>query len=175
MVEFSFDRDEFRPDPADRRDEARRRQQQEAERDRLQQEQEQQEQQMRDDFEREMRRASQEQAVRRMVNDPDITMDDTLTAVINDPDMFMDRNMVVRRRSGRDTIRRLGQFSRANLLGRIQTNGKRTRKKTKTDKTMSKALAQANKELRKKNGQYRSGVTQADIMRRAHRIRRKMS
>ena len=66
------------------------------------------------------------------------------------------------------------QFDRASLLSRLPA-GKRSRKKTKTDKTMSKALAQANKELRKKNGQYRSGVTQADIMRRAHRIRRKMS
>ena len=105
----TFDRDEFRPDPADRRDEARRRQQQD----------------------------------------------------------------ICRAPAG--ALQISGQFSRANLLGRIQTNGKRTRKKTKTDKTMSKALAQANKELRKKNGQYRSGVTQADIMRRAHRIRRKMS
>ena len=75
--------------------------------------------------------------------------------------------------NGRDVIRRSGQFRRDMLLPR--TNQKRGRKKTKTDKTMSKALAQANKELRKKNGQLRAGVTQADIMRRAHRLRRKMS
>ena len=174
MVEFSFDRDEFRPDPADRREEARQRQQLEQERDRRQQEQEQREQQMRDELEREMRRAEQEQAVRRMVNDPELIMDDTLASVINNPDMMMDRNMVVRNRNGRQTIRRSGQFSRQNLLPRLQTS-KRTRRKTKTDKTMSAALAQANKELRKKNGQLRRGVTQGDIMRRAHRLRRKMS
>ena len=174
MVEFSFDRDEFRPDPADRREEARQRQQLEQERDRRQQEQEQREQQMRDELEREMRRAEQEQAVRRMVNDPELIMDDTLASVINNPDMMMDRNMVVRNRNGRQTIRRSGQFSRQNLLPRLQTR-KRTRRKTKTDKTMSAALAQANKELRKKNGQLRRGVTQGDIMRRAHRLRRKMS
>ena len=108
------------------------------------------------------------------VNDPELTVDETLAAVINDPSMTMDRNMVVRRRNGRDVIRRSGQF--ANLaLGIDIKPQKRKRKKTKTDKTMKAALTQANKELRKKNGQLRKGVTQADIMRRAHRIRRKMS
>lgn len=79
-----------------------------------------------------------------------------------------------------ESIRR--QFSPASFLLGIdlesnlqQKQTKRTRKKTKTDKNMSKALAQANKELRKNNGQLRKGKTQADVMRRAHRIRRKMS
>lgn len=174
MVEFSFDRDEFRPDPSDRRREAERREQRERDMDQSRQEQEQRDAFERERFEREMARQDQEQAIRRVVNDPDIVVDPVLLEVINDPSMEMDRNMVVRRRApmdGRQTIRRSGQFSRQNLLPR----SKRTRKKTKTDKTMSAALAQANKELRKKNGQYRSGVTQADIMRRAHRIRRKMS
>ena len=72
---------------------------------------------------------------------------------------------------GREVIRRSGQFSRQNLLPRFRT---RTRKKTKTDKNMSKALAQANSELRTKNGKLRKGKTQADVMRRAHRIRKKM-
>ena len=74
------------------------------------------------------------------------------------------------------SIRR--QFDRANLLMGMSAGAepkKRTRKKTKTDKNMSKALAQANSELRKNNGQLRKGKTQADVMRRAHRIRRKMS
>lgn len=75
-----------------------------------------------------------------------------------------------------ESIRR--QFSAANFLLGIDPGeepSKRTRKKTKTDKNMSKALAQANKELRKQNGELRKGKTQADVMRRAHRIRRKMS
>ena len=174
MVEFSFDRDEFRPDPEDRRREAERDSRREAEQRRQEQEQSAREQFEREQFEREMRKAEQEQAVRRMVNDPELTVDETLAAVINDPTMTMDRNMVVRRRNGRDTIRRSGQF--ANLaLGIDIKPQKRKRKKTKTDKTMKAALTQANKELRKKNGQLRKGVTQADIMRRAHRIRRKMS
>ena len=57
----------------------------------------------------------------------------------------------------------------------VPAPSKRTRKKTKTDKLMSKALEEANKRLRKKNGQLRSGKTQADVMRLAHRIRRKMA
>lgn len=62
-----------------------------------------------------------------------------------------------------------GQFDRSRIMP------KRTRKKTKTDKIMSKALRQANERLRKTNGQLRKGITQADVMRLAHRLRRKMS
>ena len=49
---------------------------------------------------------------------------------------------------------------------------RRSRSAKKNDKKMSMALAQANEELRKVNGELRKGVTQADIMVRAHRIRK---
>jgi len=39
---------------------------------------------------------------------------------------------------------------------------------------MSAALKEANKRYRKKNGDLRAGRTQADIMRYAHKLRRKM-
>lgn len=109
-----------------------------------------------------------------MVNDPQFELTRDQVDLINNPDRMLvtDGNGMVEV-NGRDVIRRSGQFRRDMLLPR--SNQKRGRKKTKTDKTMSKALAQANKELRKKNGQLRAGVTQADIMRRAHRLRRKMS
>ena len=177
MVEFSFDRDEFRPDPSDRRREAERRE----ERERFMDEQRQFESFL-DEERREMERDAQEEALRRVVNDPNITVDPTLMEIINNPMMKMDKDMVVRTDStgmrrpmtGRQVIRRSGQFS--NLALGIDLKPKRRgRRKTKTDKKMSKALAQANKELRKKNGQLRKGVSQADVMRRAHRIRRKMS
>lgn len=109
-----------------------------------------------------------------MVNDPNFVMTEDMVSMINDPDVMLvsnGREMISL--NGRDVIRRSGQFRRDRLLPR--TNQKRKRKKTKTDKIMSKALAQANKELRKKNGQLRAGVSQGDIMRRAHRLRRKMS
>ena len=75
---------------------------------------------------------------------------------------------------GREVIRRSGQFSRQNLLPVFSEVQKRTRKKTKTDRNMSKALAQANKDLRTKSGKLRKGKTQADVMRRAHMLRKKM-
>lgn len=49
---------------------------------------------------------------------------------------------------------------------------KRSASSKRADKKMSKALEQANEELRKQNGELRKGVTQADVMRRAHKIRK---
>lgn len=173
MVEFSFDRDEFRPDPSDRRREAERREDRERQMD-----EQRQLDALRDEQRREMERDAQEEALRRVVNDPDIVVDDVLKQVINDPTMKMDKSMTVRR-TGRQQIARSGQFSRASLVGGINLAEmipkKRTRKKTKTDKSMSAALAQAHKELRKANGQLRKGVTKSDVLKRAHRIRRKNS
>lgn len=134
-----------------------------------------------DDQRREMERDAQDEALRRVVNDPDIVLDDDMVAMINDPDVSLDRSMTPRRISrrpmtGRQVIRRSGQF--ANLALNVDLPSpkpKKGRKKTRTDSIMRKALAQANKELRKKNGQLRKGVTQSQIMKRAHRIRRKLS
>ena len=49
---------------------------------------------------------------------------------------------------------------------------RRSRSARKNDKKMAMALAQANEELRKQNGDLRKGVTQADVMTRAHRIKK---
>ena len=49
---------------------------------------------------------------------------------------------------------------------------RRSRSARANDKKMAQALEQANADLRKKNGDLRKGVSQADIMRRAHRIRK---
>ena len=76
--------------------------------------------------------------------------------------------------TGRQVIRRSGQFSNL-ALGVDLEKPKRTRKKTKTNKLQAEALRQANAKLRKKNGQLRKGKTQADVMRLAHRIRKKLS
>ena len=126
------------------------------------------------DFSNPQSRAFGDAVMMSMVNDPQFKLSRDQVDLINNDDRMLvtDGNGMVEV-NGRDVIRRSGQFRRGMLLPR--TNQKRGRKKTKTDKTMSKALAQANKELRKKNGQLRAGVTQADIMRRAHRLRRKMA
>lgn len=76
--------------------------------------------------------------------------------------------------TGRDVIRRSGQFDRQNLLPRFTEPTKRTRRKTKTDKNMSKALRLANERFRKKNGSLRKGATQTKIMKYAHRLLKKM-
>ena len=48
-------------------------------------------------------------------------------------------------------------------------------KKARTSrKNLSKALREANSKLRLKNGQLRKGKTQADVMRLAQRLKRKM-
>jgi len=70
-----------------------------------------------------------------------------------------------------------GQFSRANsVFGQLMPDEpvKRTRKKTKNDKNMSKALEEANTRLRKKNGKLRKGKTQRDVMSLAQKLARKM-
>ena len=102
-----------------------------------------------------------------MINDPRVKMTPEFVALVND-----DTRMVAN--TGRGLIEVPGQFDRSRIL----PNGaaaKRTRKKTKTDKTMSKALREANARLRTKNGRLRKGKTQADVMRLAHRLRKKMS
>jgi len=96
-----------------------------------------------------------------------------LRRIVNDANVRVtpDGTISSRRPSGRDTIRRSGQFSRAALLPRP----KKPRKKNKKHcKNLSQCLRQANAEMRKKNGSLRKGKTQADIMRRAQRLLRKM-
>lgn len=69
------------------------------------------------------------------------------------------------------------QFSRANsAFGQLMPDEpvKKTRKKTKNDKNMSKALEEANKRLRKINGGLRKGKSQSDVMRLAQRLAKKM-
>ena len=157
LVEYSFDYDDYLRD--ERIDERR-------EQDRIDS--------MRrdsfeDDFRRDAERDRAEQAMREVINNRNITIDNDLQKIVNDAEMVMDT---------RGRIRKLdrGQFNRANLLMGIPLPPKkRTRKKTKTDRTMSKCLKMANKKFRKKNGQLRKGKTMRDVMRYAHRLCRKES
>jgi len=74
--------------------------------------------------------------------------------------------------SGRDIIRRSGQFA----MQGFNLPTKKPRKKNKKHcKNLSQCLRQANAELRTKRGAIRKGKTQADIMRRAQKLLRKMS
>ena len=52
---------------------------------------------------------------------------------------------------------------------------KKSRSRTgKKDPKMAKALRKANAMMRTKSGKLRKGRTQADVMRKAHQLRRKM-
>ena len=53
-------------------------------------------------------------------------------------------------------------------------NRKVSPKARKSRKNLSKALREANARLRKKNGQLKKGKTQADVMRLAQRLKKKM-
>ena len=159
-MEYSFDPDDYRPrDDSFREREFRDRQQDQREADERRNRNQ--------EFIEQAELEREREAVREVVNNPNITLDSSMIAAVNDPQVQMQPN-------GRMTIRRSGQFSRANLLRTLPNNSKRTRKKTKTDKNQSKALKQANAQLRKKNGQLRKGKTMRDVMRLAHRLRRKM-
>ena len=60
----------------------------------------------------------------------------------------------------------------AAILGREKK--RRSKKQKANDKKKSKAWAQANSELRNKNGQLKKGRTQKDVATRANKILRKM-
>ena len=105
-----------------------------------------------------------------VTNDDSIELTPEDVKMINDPNMRLMSNGEVVRKTGRD-ICRAPELCR--YLGGIDIS-KRTRKKTKTDKNMSKALRLANEKFRKKNGKLRKGATQAQIMRYAHKLLKKM-
>lgn len=113
-----------------------------------------------------------------VVNDPEIKLTPGMVDIINDDSLVMMNGEVTRIDEvpvRTESIPRSRQFSRANIVGGINLEGsKRTRKKTKTDKNMSKALRMANARFRKKNGSLRKGATQGKIMKYAHKLLKKM-
>lgn len=117
--------------------------------------------------------AAADEMMMTMVNDPSFKLTkDQVDLINNDNRMLMTDGNGIVEVNGRDVIRRSGQFRRDMILPR--TNQKRGRKKTKTDKNMSKALREANARLRTKKGRLRKGKTQGDVMRLAHRLRKRM-
>ena len=184
MVEFSFDRDDFLRDdagrPADRPD---------IRFDIRDREQEIRDMRAADELERRAdRRMTPEE--RRLAGFQDPNDDDMsrlirvleqmpmeeMVELINNPQVMVTPRGITSssRSSGRDIIRRSGQFSRANLLMGINPKPKKRKKNKKHCKNLSTCLRQANAELRTKKGTLRKGKTQADIMRRAQRLLRKM-
>ena len=144
MVDYSYDADDYRP-RFDRRDDWRM-------------------EQMMDDARRMMDSAPREEdPLVRVVNDPRITITPSIAKAINDPKKIMtpDRRIV-----------KVKQMQDAAIYPPIGKT-KRTRKKTKMDRTMSKCLKMANARYRNKNGQLKKGRTMSDVMKLAHRLCKK--
>jgi len=112
-----------------------------------------------------------------MVNDPMFKLTSEQVDLINDDSrMVADTGMGLVEVSAPSMSRVAStpaSFQQA-FRSRVDLPSKRTRKKTKTDKDMSTALREANARLRTKTGRLKKGKTQADVMRLAHRLRRKM-
>lgn len=172
MVEYSFDRDDlFDRDPRglfdereimrerDLRDEIRR------ERALLE----------RDRMDNEMRRAREEAAKLEEAKVSELQTKDLVEAINNPlvtvtPDGRISSRRVRRMPSGRDIIRRSGQFT----MQGFDLPRKKPRKKNKKHcKNLSQCFKEANRKLRTKKGTLRKGKTQADIARMAHRLMKK--
>ena len=174
-MEYSFDRDDFDDrDPRGLfdRDEMRRERdlRDEIARERALME--------RDRMDDEMRRAQTEAAKLEQTKVEDLStraiveaINNPLVNVTSDGKISSRRpRRTMRAPSGRDVIRRSGQFT----MQGFDLPKKKPRKKNKKHcKNLSKCFEQANAELRKMNGQLRKGKTQADIARRAHRLMKK--
>ena len=99
-----------------------------------------------------------------IVNNPAVTVTAAEVKAINDPKKMMTpQGKIVKRPPGDFSMRSQFPFQEA----------KRTRRKTKTDKTMSKCLKIANQKLRNKNGKLKKGKSMRDVMKMAHRLCRK--
>ena len=102
-------------------------------------------------------------ALESIVNDDSITLTPEMVEAINDPEVRMTRRGEITRLSGRDVIRRSGQFSRSNLLPNLQS--KKKRKVSKYQKEFGQQL----KMLKAKHP--RTKITR--LMKRAHSATRK--
>jgi len=93
--------------------------------------------------------------------------------IVNEPTLMISPKGRITRKpmSGRDVIRSSRQFVNTG----IPLKRKKPRKKNKKHcSNLSQCLRQANSELRTKRGALRKGKTQADVMRRAQRLLKKM-
>lgn len=129
----------------------------------------------RDRMDDEMRRAQEEAAKLEEAKVSELQTKDLVEAINNPlvkvtPDGRISSRRIRRMPSGRDIIRRSGQFT----MQGFDLPKKKPRKKNKKHcKNLSKCFEQANAELRTLKGKLRKGKTQADIARRAQFLMRK--
>ena len=172
LVEYSFDRDDFMDrDPRGLFDREEMRRERDL-RDEIARERALMERDRMDD---EMRRAAEEAAKLEKTKVESLSNTAIVEAINNPlvtvtPDGRISSRRVMRSPSGRDVIRRSGQFSRANILPPLR---KKRKKNKKHCRNLSQCFREANRKLRKANGQLRKGKTQSDVARMAHRLMKK--
>ena len=150
------DRDRFLPDLRSREDEERRRRDLE--------------QRERDEDNRKPLTSS---AAANLTSTLEKATSEEMRLLVNDPTLRVSsQGRITRiRPSGRDVIRSSRQFA----MQGFDLPTKKPRKKNKKHcKNLSTCLRQANSELRTNKGKLRKGKTQADIMRRAQKLLKKM-
>ena len=98
------------------------------------------------------------QAKMDVINDPSVKMTVSEKNAINDPKKVMTP---------------AGKIVKRKRIIYPPVRTKRTRKKTKMDRTLSKCLKMANARYRKKNGQLKKGKSMRDVMKLAHRLCKK--
>ncbi len=168
LVEYSFDRDDFMDrDPRGLFDRPRTRQDERN----LAEERAAYERELareREDDQRRMDAAARARLEAALIP---MTVED-LRAAVNDPSIRVTSGGRIssRRPSGRDVIRSSGQFA----MQGFDLPKKKPRKKNKKHcKNLSQCFREANRKLRKANGQLRKGKTQGDVARMAHRLMKK--
>ena len=112
-----------------------------------------------------------------MTSDDSVTLTPEMVKVINDPQLRMTTNGEITRLTGKDVIRRSGQFSRANILPNLGQNlsgnrGKKPRSSSGKKRKVSKYQKEFGKQLKKLKAKHpRTPVTR--LMKRAHRATKK--
>ena len=165
MVEYSFDRDDYR----DTRERARETREVRDVR--------------RDDIERrdlEDNRREQDELIRRLVNDDDLTLSAEEMKIVNDPALKMLEDGQIAKVAKTSSRRRStgsrfgGAFSQqfSSLRGKLPKVKKVvvSRARKELNKLQSEAFRLANKKLRTKAGQLRKGFTQKDVAKLAQKI-----
>lgn len=167
---FIVDRDDFLREDAYRFDDRDRFERERAERENEERRRRDLEQRERDEDDR---RALTSAAEAELTSALEKATSEEMRLIINDPTLrISSRGRITRARpSGRDVIRSSGQFT----MQGFDLPAKKPRKKNKKHcSNLSSCLRQANSELRTKRGSLRKGKTQADVMRRAQRLLKKM-
>tara|TARA_Y100000004_G_C8912554_1_gene411610 strand:- start:768 stop:1343 length:576 start_codon:yes stop_codon:yes gene_type:complete len=108
-------------------------------------------------------------AMEQIVNDDNIILTPEMVEIINDPMMRMTRNGEITRRTGRDVIRRSGQFARSAILPDLPSSQTRKRKKTRKPSKYQRELGRQLKMLKKKHPRTKI----VNLMKRAHRATKK--